>query len=112
MLEQSIDLPVHPLEDHAAAKPLAFKLSPGKVCPKLIATPPPNVTLMQPTDPPYCCCCEQGWGETMQIPLLVGNSQDPSTVEGTPMRHDKLLNPFTKLPDPAPYLADGIASLV
>ena len=44
------------------------KLSPGKVCPKLLATPSPNVTLMQPTDPPYCCCCEQGWGETIQPP--------------------------------------------
>jgi hypothetical protein len=76
------------------------------------ATPPPNVTLMQPTDPPYyCCCCEQEWGETVQAPLLVGNSQDPSTVEDAPTRHDKLLNPATKLPDPAPNLAD-IASLV
>ena len=28
------------------------------------------------------------------------------------MRHNKLLNPSTKLPDPAPNLADGIASLV
>ena len=70
-----------------------------------------TVTLMQPTDPPYCCCCEQKWGETVQAPPLVGNSQDPSTVEDAPTRHDKLINPANKLPDPAPNLAD-IASQV
>jgi hypothetical protein len=106
MLKQGIDLPSSPMADHATMRFLAFKLSPGKVCPRVPTTLPPNVTLMQPTDPPYCCCSEQEWGETVQAPLLVGNSQDPSTVEDTPTRHDKLLNPATKLPDPAPNLAD------
>jgi hypothetical protein len=80
------------------------------VCPKVLATPLPNVSLMQPIDPPYYCCCEQEWGETMQTTLLADNSQDPSTMEGAPTRHDKLLNPATKLPDPAPNLANEIAS--
>src|SRR5688500_5526375 len=100
------------MTDHAAVKFLAFKLSPRKVCPKVLATLPPNVTVVQPTDPPYCCWCDQEWGETMQTPLLVGNSQDLFTVEHTPARHDKILNPATKLPDPVPNLADEIASQV
>ena len=111
MLKQGIDLPASPMADHAAMKFLAFKLSPGKVCPKVPTTPPPNVTMMQPADPPYCCCLEQEWGETVQAPLLVGNKQDTSTVEDAPTRHDKLINPATKLPDPAPNLAE-IASQV
>ena len=48
----------------------------------------------------------------MQIILLADNRQDPSTVEDAPTRHDKQLNPATKMSDPAHNLADEIASLV
>ena len=76
----------------------------------MLATPKPNVTLVQLTDPPYCCYCDQEWGETMQTPLLFGDGQDPSKIKEAPSRSDKLLNPTTKLSDPAPSLADKTAS--
>jgi hypothetical protein len=82
------------------------------VYPKVLATPKPNVSLLQPTDPPYYCCYEQEWKVTIQAPLLADNSQDPSTMEDAPTGHDKLINPATKLPDPAPNLANEIASQV
>ena len=78
----------------------------------MLASPQPHAALAYPTDLPYCSCFEQEWGEKLKISLPADDDQAMFMMDEEPPLGDKWPNPATRLPEPAPNLAGGIASQV